>query len=371
MDVERFISQRARSIEASGIRRIFDLAARLQAPINFSIGQPHFDVHPAVKKEAVKAIEDGFNKYTPSGGIPELREKIAAREPELAAGGREVIITAGVSGGLVLAFLALVDPGDEVLIPDPGFVSYKHVVRMAGGVPVFFDTYPDFKLHPERIAPLVTERTKILVLNSPSNPTGVVYTREETAEAAELCREHDILPVSDEIYRSFSFGGEPVSILEFMPEAVVLRGFSKDYAVTGWRMGYASAPAPLVREMTKIQQFSFVNAPSFAQKACLAALDVDPAPHVEEYRRKRDFLYEELKDTYDIVKPEGAFYCFPRVPGGAETGTAFVERAIGENLLLVPGCVFSTRDTHFRISFAVDDDRLRQGIAVLKKLAGT
>lgn len=366
MGIELFLSRRTKEIEASGIRKIFDLAANLEQPVDFSIGQPHFDVDPDIKQEAITAIEQGFNKYTPSGGIEELKQKIRLKEPELFENGRNIIITAGVSGGIMLSFLALIDPGDEVLIPDPGFVSYKHVVRMAGGTPVFFDTYPDFRLHPERIAPCITDRTKLLILNSPSNPTGIVYTDDEIEEAARLCRDHSIIPVSDEIYRSFSFDGKALSILTRILDAVILRGFSKDYAMTGWRMGYASAPAALINEMTKLQQFSFVNAPSFAQKACIKALDIPVADRIDEYRRKRDLVYRELKDTYEMVQPEGAFYCFPKVPRG--TGTEFAEKAIKTNLLLIPGNVFSLQDTHFRISYAVTQENLEKGIDILKTL---
>jgi len=366
MAVESFFSRRTREIEASGIRKIFDLAAHLTEPINFSIGQPHFDVHPEIKQEAVTAIEQGFNRYTPSGGIEELKQKIRSKEPELFENGRNVIITAGVSGGIMLTFLALIDPGDEVLIPDPGFVSYKHVVRMAGGTPVFFDTYPDFRLYPERIESCITDRTKLLILNSPSNPTGIVYTDEEIGEAAQLCHDYNIIPVSDEIYRSFSFDCKALSILNRIANAVILRGFSKDYAITGWRMGYASAPSALINEMTKLQQFSFVNAPSFAQKACIKALDIPVTDQIDEYREKRDFVYGELHNTYEMVKPEGAFYCFPEVPQG--TGTEFAEKAIKNNLLLIPGNVFSRQDTHFRISYAVKQEDLEKGIDILKSL---
>jgi aspartate aminotransferase/aminotransferase len=367
MDINPCISDRCNQINASGIRKIFDLAANVVDPVNFSIGQPHFDVDPLIKEEAVKAIEEGFNKYTPSGGIPPLKEKIAAREPELTANGRDLMITAGVSGGIVLAFLSLINPGDEVLIPDPGFVSYKHVVRMAGGIPVFFDTYPDFRLHPENIEKCITPKTKLFILNSPSNPTGIVYTPEEIKTAAEICKKHSILPVSDEIYRAFSYDGKADSILDHFEETVILRGFSKDYAMTGWRMGYASAPAELITEMTKLQQFSFVNAPSFAQKACIAALDTDISDKINDYRKKRDLVYDALKDVFEVTKPEGAFYCFPRSPQG--TGTEFVTKAIDQNLLMVPGGSFSEKDTHFRISFATDDEKLKQGLEILKNLA--
>ncbi|MFH1708252.1 MAG: aminotransferase class I/II-fold pyridoxal phosphate-dependent enzyme [Planctomycetota bacterium] len=367
MGVDDRLAGRVAAIGASGIRRIFDLAANLKDPIDLSIGQPHYDVPVPVKRAATAAIDAGFNRYTASGGISELRTRIGTVFPELVRDGREIMVTSGVSGGIVLALLALVDPGDEVLIPDPGFVSYQHVVRMLGGIPVFWDTYPDFRFHAERIPALVTPRTKVIIVNSPSNPTGMVYTAAEIAQAAALCRAHGIIPIADETYRSFAYDHPAVSLLDHFPDTVVLRGFSKDYAMTGWRMGYVSASPGIVNAMIKLQQFTFVNAPSFAQKACLTALDVDISAEVGGYVRKRDLVYEGLRDAIPMVRPEGAFYCFPRAPWG--TGTEFVMRAVEENLLMVPGGAFSRLDTHFRISFAASDDKLEQGIAILRRIA--
>lgn len=367
MNISNYISERTKSIDASGIRKVFDLAANLKDPINFSIGQPHYDINPEIKKVAITAIEEGFNRYTASPGIPELKEKILAKETELKKDGFDIMITSGVSGGIMLSLLVLINPGDEVLIPDPGFVSYKHVVTMAGGKPVFFDTYPDFRLHPERIKEHITEKTKCIIINSPSNPTGVVYSEEEIKAVAELCREHNMLPVSDEIYRTFSYDVKSSSIIKYFDEAVILRGFSKDYAMTGWRIGYAAGPSEIIEGMIKLQQFSFVHAPSFAQKACVAALDFSIEHEIESYRRKRDIIYNGLKQTFNMVRPEGAFYCFPEVPWG--NGISFTQEAMSRNLLIVPGNVFSTRDTHIRISYAVGDDDLYKGIEVLNKMA--
>ncbi|GAB4109279.1 MAG: aminotransferase class I/II-fold pyridoxal phosphate-dependent enzyme [Phycisphaeraceae bacterium] len=382
-DPSRFIADRARAVDASGIRKVFDLAANLENPINLSIGQPDFDVPDPIKDAAVEAIRSGFNKYTQTQGTKALLDRIREDvQRRYAACNDEagVLVTSGVSGALVLLMLACVQPGDEVLIPDPYFVMYKHLVRLTGGTPVFVDTYPDFQLRPERIEPLITQRTKMLLFNSPSNPTGTVADAELCRQVAELADRYGLLLVSDEIYDTFcyekiSLPGRPdeqvaPSPLDYSPNVLLLKGFSKSYAMTGWRLGYAVGPAPVIAEMTKLQQYSFVCAPSMTQAAGLTALDIDMSEQVEAYRRKRDRLIERLAPHYELAHPGGAFYAFPKVPEHLGlSGTEFVKRAIENNVLIIPGNVFSERDTHFRISYACDDDTLERGLDVLVKLA--
>lgn len=382
-DPNRFIADRSHAIDASGIRKVFDLAATLENPIDLSIGQPDFDVPDKIKQAAVDAIQAGFNKYTQTQGIATLSEtvrgRLAHRFPRLGAGSG-LLITSGVSGALALLMLSCVQPGDEVLIPDPYFVMYKHLVTLAGGKPVFVDTYPDFQLRPERIEPLINERTKMILFNSPSNPTGVVATEQVCKEVAELADRHNILLVSDEIYDEFCYEKTPdpthpgeqvlASPLDHSPNVLLLKGFSKSYAMTGWRLGYAAGPHEVIAAMTKLQQYTFVCAPSVTQVAGATAFDVDINALVEAYRVKRDKVIDRLSGHYELTTPGGAFYAFPKVPEHLNmTGTAFVERAIEKSLLVIPGGVFSERDTHFRISYACDDARLDQGLDILVELA--
>ena len=391
---DRFITDRVRGIDASGIRKVFDLAASLKDPINLSIGQPDFDVPEPVKRAAIEAIESGFNRYTQTQGIAELRDRISAhltRQFPDTLDDAGVLITSGVSGGLMLALLSCVGPGDEVLIPDPYFVMYRHLVHLAGGTPVFIDTYPDFQLTAQRIEPHITERTKLLLFNSPSNPTGVVATPQVCREVAELCDKRKILLVSDEIYDEFCYENAPPaqetpeqgapdqvaaskhrcpSPLSHTSHALLLRGFSKTYGMTGWRLGYAAGPKPIIEQMTKLQQYSFVCAPSMTQMAGAVAMDVDMSAHVEAYRRKRDRVVERLSPHYELATPGGAFYAFPKVPDQLNlTATQFVEQAISRNVLIIPGNVFSGRDTHFRLSYACDDATLERGLDILVGLA--
>ncbi|TWU34219.1 pyridoxal phosphate-dependent aminotransferase [Novipirellula artificiosorum] len=364
-----WIADRTTTFDSSGIRKVFDLAAKLKDPVNLSIGQPDFDVPDSIKEAAIEAIRDGKNAYSPTQGIAELREAI---RQEVAAKysheDRDVFVSSGTSGGLMLAMLSMVNPGDEVIFLDPFFVMYPALVRMCGGVPVPVDSYPDFDLDVEKIAAAITPRTKMILLNSPANPTGVTASEAELKAVAALAADKKIALLSDEIYSRFFYDGDFVSPASFNDQTIVIDGFSKSHAMTGWRVGYVHGPSEIVRTMLKIQQYSFVCAPQPAQWGALRAMEVSLRGHMDDYRRKRDFIVESLSDCYEIARPGGAFYVFPKAPG--DSGAAFVERAIGQGLLIIPGNIFSSRDTHFRISFAASDDQLRRGVEILRSLAG-
>ena len=368
--MEKILADRTKLIDASGIRKVFALAEKLKDPINFSIGQPDFDVPDELKEEAIKAIRAGQNKYSQTAGDTLLKGKIAERiKKEIGWNEPAVMVTSGVSGGLLLAFMALINPGDEVIIPDPYFVIYKHVINMLGGKCVFVDSYPSFQLPLEKIRRAVTDKTKLIIVNSPSNPTGVVYSEEQKRAVAEIAAEKKVIILSDEIYEKFCYEGRCTSIARYYDRVIVLGGFSKSYAMSGWRLGYAAANEVLkdvIEEMTKIQQYTFVCAPSPFQKAAIAALDYDVSSFVAAYRKKRDLIYEGLKDKFELVRPGGAFYAFVKSP--TKTATEFVEKAIANNVLIIPGNVFSEKDTHFRISYATSDEKIERGIEILRGL---
>jgi aspartate/methionine/tyrosine aminotransferase len=365
---QHWIADRMRCFESSGIRKMFELGAKMTDPIDLSIGQPDFDVPEPAKQAAIEAIRSGRNGYTLSQGIPVLREKLQARiDRQYGHEDREVFVSCGSSGGLVLAMLALLDPGDEVIVFDPYFVIYDAMCGVVGGKVVYVDTYPDFRIDPRRVARAITRRTKLIIFNSPANPTGVVASREEVRGLAELAAERDVVLLSDEIYRDFCYEGPVVSPAEFNSQTLVVDGFSKSYGMPGWRLGFAHGPSAVIREMIKLQQYSFVCAPQPAQWAGAVALDLDVTAQTEAYRRKRDLLVEGLAEDYELVKPGGAFYAFPKLPWGS--GMEFAEKAIAHNLLIIPGKVFSRHDTHFRISYAVADAVIERGIEVLQKLA--
>lgn len=361
------LAQRTKRIDSSGIRKVFALAADLKDPCNLSIGQPHFDIPDPVKEEAIKAIQAGKNSYTLTAGIPEFRDKIHKRYLDRGIDLGDVLVTSGVSGGILLTFMALLDEGDEIIIPDPFFVMYKHLANFIGARPVYLDTYPDFQIDPEKIEKLITPKTKVILLNSPSNPTGTVFTEETVKAVVAVAEKHGITILSDEIYEDFLYDGKLISPAEFYPNTVILSGFSKSSAMTGWRLGYAYGPKDIIAAMINIQMYSFVCAPSFAQYAGLAALDVDKEEFRNDYKQKRDKIFEGLKPHFNVVKPGGAFYIFPEAPNG--DGDAFVKKAIENNLLIVPGSVFSERKSHFRISYAAADSVIDRGLDILTKLA--
>jgi aspartate aminotransferase/aminotransferase len=362
-----WIADRVARIRPSGVRRIFDLARTVKDPVDLSIGEPDFDVPEALKEEAVRSIRMGFNKYTPSGGIPELRAKVLQYLRAKGIICEDVIITPGVTGGLLLAFMVTLNPGDEVIIPDPYFVLYEYQVLLLGGKPVFFDTYPDFKLREEELRAAVSPRTKVILINSPNNPTGAVYSRAELEMAAAVAREKNLLVFSDDIYDRFVFDGPSGYFGTLYNNALTFGGFSKDWGMTGWRIGFVAGPKQIIDSMVTMQQYAFSAVNSVGQNAALLALDYDTDSLIEGYRKKRDLIYEGIRDKYRVVKPQGAYYIFPEAPGG--DGDAFVELAIKSKLFIIPGSVFSLKKSHVRISFAASLSAIQRGIEILRNLA--
>ncbi len=379
LDVESMIARRAKSVQASGIRRIFDLAVSIKDPINLSLGQPDFPVPAAIKQAAMAAIEGDHNGYTPTKGIPPLlsaiRERLQDRvgwkasDPSI-----DAMVSSGTSGALLLACLALLDEGDEIVVPDPHFVMYPELGPLTGAKVVTCPTYPDFRMTAERIEPLLGPRTKAVLINSPSNPCGVVLGERELREIVDLCRRKGVVLLSDEIYDEFVFDdalehGTCPSPARFSEDVLVIGGFGKTYACTGWRMGYAAGPARLIAEMVKLQQHVYICAPTPAQHGMLASFGVSMRSQVDTYARRRDLVCEAFAGIADVPRPGGAFYAFVEVPPRLGlTATAFVERAIANRVLVVPGKVFSHRDTHFRLSFATAEPALREGLGILVDL---
>ncbi|MDG2054712.1 MAG: pyridoxal phosphate-dependent aminotransferase [Phycisphaerales bacterium] len=379
MDLQGLISKRARSLDASGIRRAFERSARLFDPINLSIGQPDFEV-AAPMREAVKAaIDNGQNGYTMTQGADAPTALLAAHLRsdigwEIPSETTELILTSGTTGAISLAFMALLDEGDEAIMPDPYFVIYPALAEMMGGKPVYVDTYPDFRMTADRVEPLITDRTKLVIVNSPGNPSGVVLSEAELIDLEELCRAHNLVLISDEIYDAFTFSdglenGRFPTPAHRTQEMLLIRGMGKTYGCTGWRLGYAAGPKVLIDEMAKLQQYTFVCTPSIVQASISAIGSVDLAPFITAYEKKRDMVVEALSSVTNLTHPSGAFYAFVEVPPElGETATEFTDRAMAENVIVIPGHIFSHRDTHFRISFAIDDERLAQGLEILRRL---
>jgi aspartate aminotransferase/aminotransferase len=362
------IAERMKLIDASGIRKAFDLAQSIEDPVNLSIGQPDFDVPEEIKEAAIRAIRAGHHRYTLTQGIDALRREIRRHlEEEKGYSPEEVMVTSGAAGGILLTYLVLLNPGDRVVIPDPYFVIYKHLCRLVGAEPVYLDTYPDFTITPERLARALEGGAALVILNSPSNPTGMILHGDRLREIAALADAAGAQILSDEVYDFFAYDHVHESAGAFSPRAMVVGGYSKAFGMPGWRLGYAAGPGEIVREMIKIQQYSFICAPSVLQHAVVDAHRVDMRAVLDAYRRKRDLVCDGLAKKFRFSRPEGSFYLFPEAPGGS--GAEFIRRAVEEKLILVPGSVFSERDTHFRLSFAASDDTLRRGVEILNRLA--
>lgn len=366
------LSKRVKHIKASGIREIFENKPKHKKLFDFSLGQPDFDVPSAVKQAAVKAILFGNNKYTENQGILELRQAVAQKlktKNKIDAKPDEVIITVGVTGALALSFISLLNPGDEIVVPDPYFFLYKELPKLLGIKVVLLDTYPSFQLDIGKLKKLITAKTKAVIINTPNAPTSQVYSKQTLIELARLAKKHNITIISDEIYEDYIYDDvRHFSIGSIYPNTLTLNGFSKSFGMPGWRIGYLHAPKKIITEMVKLQQLLYCCAPSTAQYAAVTALrDQEQAGKIRsQYQKKRDLIYDGLTNKFNLIKPAGSFYAFVEAPDG--NGAAFCKRAIKKGVVLVPGEVFSKRDSHFRLAFCVSDNIIRQGIKKLLEL---
>jgi aspartate aminotransferase/aminotransferase len=362
------MNNRIKKMNVSGVRKMFEMASKMNNPVNLSLGLPDFDVPLEIKNAAIGAIKKGHNKYSPTTGIDELKEKIIKklkRENNISVSLDELIITSSASGALSIILTTIINEEDEIIIFDPYFVSYKQLIIQNGGIPVYAKTNDDFSMNLKDFESKITRKTKAVIINSPNNPTGKVYDEAELKKLAAIVKKHNLLIISDEIYEKFCYEKNHFSIGSIYKNTVTINGFSKTYAMTGWRIGYCVAPCNITREAVKVQQFNFVCAPTPFQYAAIKALDVDIKNYINFYRKKRDVIYNKLKNKYELVKPDGAFYAFIKYP---YDGDEFIKNCIKKNLLVVPGNVFSENNTHFRISFANKNNELEKGVKILNKL---
>jgi aspartate aminotransferase/aminotransferase len=355
------------------INRVMRAASKLSKPMNLSLGQPDSDVPELVKEAARDAIAAGRNSYAPPQGLPELRARLHHDlTAEIGRDVGDILITSGVTGGLLLTLMASTNAGDEVIVLDPYFVLYRSLLDIIGVRVVSVDTYPNFRFDAARVQAAVSPRTKVLIVNSPNNPTGVVLTEAEVRAAAEVARLNNLLLISDEIYAAFVYDDAkrfPTPMRHY-DGTVLLRGFSKSHAMTGWRIGYASGPEAIIARMTSLALYLYGCAPTPFQHAALAALDVPSVDLIGRYRRNRDLVVHQLKGHVEFALPQGGFYAFPPVPKNM-SGTAFVDQAMRHDLVLFPGTAFSERDTHFRLSYCVAEGVLERACDMLVRLLET
>ncbi|MDP6424399.1 MAG: pyridoxal phosphate-dependent aminotransferase [Planctomycetota bacterium] len=372
------LAGRMANIDGSGVRRMFDLIRTMDDPINLSIGQADYDPPEEVKEAACAAIRGNLNRYSVTEGRPALNGLIVEwLEQTFGARPDGLFSTSGVSGGLLLAHLALINAGDEVLLSDPSFVIYKNLLECVGAKARYYNLYPTDggrAWHPDfdQVASLVNDRTKAIVLNSPSNPTGGVLDEGELAAFRAIAERHGLWLFADEIYSHFAYDAPFSSMITHMADwerTMVFGGFSKTYGVPGWRLGWVAGPGPILERMKAVQQYTFVCPPTPLQHGAMAALSVDMTAKRDEYRKKRDRVAEELSKCYELTPSEGSFYAFPAYPRGFDE-ESFIGACLERKLLVVPGSSFSRQATHFRLSFAVSDEMLDRGIDVLREIAG-
>lgn len=379
------LSNRVMDIEPSGIRRFFDIANTMEDVISLGVGEPDFDTPWHVREEGIYSLEKGRTFYTANSGLLELREEICRylqRRFSLSYHSDEVVVTVGGSEAIDISFRAMLDPGDEVIIPEPCFVSYLPCVKMAGGIPVRLplEEKDQFKLTKEKLLSAVTEKTKMVVLPFPNNPTGAIMTREELQIVADVIKEKDLFVLSDEIYSELSYQGDHISIASIpgMKErTIVINGFSKSYAMTGWRLGYAAGPLRIIEQMVKIHQFLIMSAPTTSQYAAIEALrngDEDVARMRESYDERRRFLLKQF-ETMGIpcFEPMGAFYVFPNIRDFGMSSEEFATRLLQEqHVAVVPGSAFGECGEGFlRISYAYSIEDLKKALAKIKKFIDT
>ncbi|MFH0846646.1 MAG: aminotransferase class I/II-fold pyridoxal phosphate-dependent enzyme [Chloroflexota bacterium] len=381
-EINDFVSQKVRELSPSGIRRFFDLLASMDGVISLGIGEPDFTTPWHIREVAIEAIKKGYTMYTSNSGMPELREELARHlksfydvtyKPD-----GELLITVGVSEALDLTMRAILNPGDEVIMTDPCYVAYDASVSLAGGVPVKVKTYAEqnFELEPEDIEAYITPKTKAVLIGYPANPTGAVMPREKLIRLGEIARRHNILVISDEIYSRLVYG-VPHTCFASLPgmreNTVFLGGFSKAYAMTGWRVGYAAAPKEIIAAMTKVHQYTIMCVPIMGQVAATEALragDEAAGEMVKDYNRRRLIMVKGLNDIgLTCFEPKGAFYAFPSIKSTGMTSEEFAEKLLTEEkVAVVPGNAFGSCGEGFvRCCYATAAEDIVEALARMKR----
>lgn len=382
IDYENILSEKVKSIKFSGIRKFFDIAASMDNIISLSVGEPDFKTPFTIRKAAIRTLEKGKTAYTANAGMAELRQEIAGYLKDRINveydPAHEIIVTVGGSEAIDVSFRAILNDGDEVLIPEPSFVCYAPLVTMAGGVPVTIETKAEnlFKLTPEQLLEKITPKTKALVLPYPNNPTGAVMRRNELEAISDVLRERSIMVISDEIYSELTFGGErhvSISEIDGMKErTIVINGFSKAFAMTGWRLGYAAGPAPIMLQMLKLHQYGIMCSPTVSQYAAITALREcrsDVEYMVSEYDMRRRLIVDGFNRMgLPCFEPEGAFYVFPCIKSTGLTSQEFCQRLIYEKqVAVVPGDAFGNCGEGFiRVSYAYSINHITTALSRIK-----
>ena len=383
MNYDELLSPAAKEMRPSGIRKFFDLAADMPHCISLGVGEPDFKTPWSVRDAGIRSLEQGRTKYTANAGLKELRAEVCnylARRFELSYEPQNVLITVGGSEAIDLAIRALVKPGDEVIIPEPCFVCYEPITQLVGGVPVHIATHAEdeFRLTAEQLRAAITPRTKLLIFPYPNNPTGAVMSAADMQAIAEVLRDTNIMVLSDEIYSELTYGLDRHVSFASLPgmaeRTIVVNGFSKSYAMTGWRLGYAVGPVPVIKVMTKIHQSCIMSAPTTSQYAAITALrqcDDQIEMMRDEYNRRRRYVVKSLNDMgLTCFEPRGAFYVFPSIQISGLSSEEFCELLLKEKeVAIIPGSAFGAcGDGYARISSAYSVDHLQTAMHRIRAL---
>ena len=382
MNYEQLLAPAAKEMRPSGIRKFFDLAADMPHCISLGVGEPDFKTPWAIRDAGIRSLEQGRTKYTANAGLKELRAEICrylGRRMELPYQVENILVTVGGSEAIDLTIRALVQPGDEVIIPEPCFVCYEPITQLTGGVPVHIATRvaDGFRLTAEALRAAITPRTKLLILPYPNNPTGAVMSQQDLEGIADVLRGTDILVLSDEIYAELTYGLDRHISIAALPDmwerTIVVNGFSKAYSMTGWRLGYAAAPAPIIRVMTKIHQSCIMSAPTTSQYAAITALrgcDDEIEMMRDEYNRRRRYVVKALNEMgLTCFEPRGAFYVFPSIACSGLTSAEFCEMLLKEQeVAIIPGDAFgASGEGYARISYAYSVDHLETAMCRIRR----
>ncbi len=382
-DIKKYhISRKAEQLSPSGIRKFFDLLNSIEGVISLGVGEPDYATPWHIREAAIKSLEKGETMYTSNSGVLELRQELS-RYLKNQYGIRyqangEILITVGVSEALDLAMRAILDPGDEVIIPDPSFVAYEACISLAGGTPVKVPTFEkdNFELSPEAVENRITSKTRAILVGYPANPTGAVMPREKLIEIAGLARKYGLLVISDEIYSHLVYGVEHTCIptlSDMRDNAILLGGFSKAYAMTGWRIGYACAPGEIIAAMTRIHQYTMMCAPTMAQVAAIEALKFGENSSMEmvaDYNRRRRVIVQGFHDIgLPCFEPKGAFYAFPSIKQTGMSSEEFAERLLTEEkVAVVPGSAFGQYgEGYIRCCYATSLDEIEEALKRMKR----
>ncbi len=382
IDYNKIIPEKIQAIKPSGIRRFFDIANEMEGVISLGVGEPDFKTPFAVRQAAIQTLEKGRTWYSANAGMFELRQEISKylkRRFELEYQPREeIVVTVGGSEAIDLCIRALLNDGDEVLIPQPSFVCYAPIVTLAHGVPVPISTKAQnhFRLTKQELLDSITDKTKVLILPYPNNPTGGVMRKEHLEEIAEVLREREIMVLSDEVYAELTYNGTHVSIAQIdgmWERTVVVNGFSKSYSMTGWRLGFAAGPAPIIKQMTKIHQYAIMCAPTTSQYAAIEALrncDLSIEHMRSEYNTRRRLIVDSFRRLgLDCFEPEGAFYIFPSIQSTGLTSEEFCEKLLfAQKVAVVPGDAFGESGEGFiRVSYSYSVNHILEAVKRIEK----